>query len=89
MVKIVYNNDFGGFGLNDQEMARYKELSGNKDAIDYKILRTDPYLVQVVEEMKPVDLRIRELPEGILYRIDEYDGAESVMTLDDYDWSIT
>lgn len=56
--------------------------------------RTDPALVQVVEELGEAandsfaDLYIVELPAGTQYRIDEYDGRESVMTIDDYDWSI-
>jgi hypothetical protein len=34
------------------------------------------------------DLDIRELPAGTLYRIDEYDGMENVITQDEYEWSI-
>jgi hypothetical protein len=51
-------------------------------------------LVQVVEELGEkandsfADLYIVELPAGTVYRIDEYDGRESVMTNDDYDWSV-
>jgi len=33
-------------------------------------------------------LQIRELPEGTLYRIDEYDGRETVMTQDEYTWRV-
>jgi len=51
--------------------------------------------VQVVEEMGPkkssgnaARLRIHELPEGTLYRIDEYDGLETVMPQDEYEWSV-
>lgn len=56
--------------------------------------RTDPVLVQVVEELGPAangacaDLRIAEVPSGTRYRIDDYDGRESVMTVDDYEWSV-
>jgi len=58
------------------------------------IERTDPALVQVVEELGDAangahaKLRIKELSPGTLYRIDEYDGSESVMTQDNYDWSV-
>lgn len=58
------------------------------------ISRTDPVLVQVVEELGPAasgeyaNLRIAELPEGTHYRIDEYDGFESVETRDDIEWSV-
>ena len=58
------------------------------------ISRTDPALVQAVEELGDAaneiyaKLRIEELPAGTLYRIDEYDGRETVMTQDDYGWSV-
>jgi len=60
----------------------------------YDIDRTDPALVQVVEELGDrangvcADLGIVDIPAGTKYRIDEYDGLESVMTIDDYEWSI-
>ena len=56
--------------------------------------RTDPVLVQVVEELggkangSSAALRIAKVRAGTRYRIDEYDGSESVMTIDDYDWSV-
>lgn len=58
------------------------------------IPRTDPALAQVVEELGTrangahASLRIAEVPAGSKYRIDEYDGAESVETPDSYDWQI-
>ncbi len=58
------------------------------------IERNDPALVQVVEELgdkanTPYSkLRIAEVPAGTLYRIDEYDGSESVMTQDNYEWKM-
>lgn len=58
------------------------------------IARTDPVLVQVVEELGEkanglcANLQIRELPAGTLYRIDEYDGFESVVTQDEYEWDV-
>ncbi len=61
---------------------------------DRDIDRADPALAQVVEELgvdassKLAKLRIAEVPSGQRYRIDEYDGNESVMTVDDYEWSI-
>ena len=53
--------------------------------------RHDPVLVQVIEELgdeasgKFALLRIEEVDGP--YRIDEYDGNESVTTPDSYDWS--
>lgn len=56
--------------------------------------RDDPALVQVVEELgkkangQCAELRIEEVPAGTLYRIDEYDGRESVMTQGEYTWKV-
>jgi len=56
--------------------------------------RTDPILVQVVEELGEdasgscARLIIEELPKGTLYRINEYDGYESIETADSVDWSV-
>lgn len=94
MTKIVYNACFGGFGLSEEELDRYIELSGKHPTYARDIERTDPFLIQVVEEKgsRPkywaANLQIAELPPGTKYRIDEYDGFERVMTLDDYEWSI-
>jgi len=46
--------------------------------------RTDPFLVQVVEELGTVangfasDLRIVNIPDDVVYTIEEYDGIEWV-----------
>jgi hypothetical protein len=61
---------------------------------DRAIERNDPALAQVVEELgdkansRFAKLRITEIPAGTLYRIDEYDGIESVETIDTYDWKV-
>ena len=94
MTKIVYNSCHGGFGLSLEAVIRYREITGAKEFYDRAIERNDPALIQVVEELggkangSCADLRIAEVPAGTRYRIDEYDGLESVMTIDDYDWSV-
>jgi hypothetical protein len=61
---------------------------------DFGIERTDPVLVEVVEELGEkangmcAELYIEEVPAGTFYRIDEYDGMESIETADDIDWKI-
>lgn len=56
--------------------------------------RTDPVLVQVVEELgeKANDgyskLYIESVEKGTKYFIDEYDGIESLRTQDNIDWSV-
>ena len=61
---------------------------------DRDLARDDLALVQVVEELGEAAngafarLYVTEIPTGAQYRIEEYDGSESAMTIDDYDWSI-
>jgi hypothetical protein len=57
------------------------------------IERTDPILVSIVETMgseaasdRFAELYIEELVDGIMYKIDEYDGMESLITEEDDDW---
>jgi hypothetical protein len=56
--------------------------------------RSDPDLIAVIEALGEkangacADIRITDIPAGTRYRIDEYDGNERVMTVDDYDWSV-
>jgi hypothetical protein len=61
---------------------------------DFEICRTDPVLVQVVEELGDEanamcsKLKIVELEKGTLYRIEEYDGFEHIETDIDIQWNI-
>lgn len=94
--KIVYNSCYGGFGLSEKGIELGRELSGDNTWNDYKfeLDRADPILVQVVETLGDEAnnnysyLKIAELDKGTLYRIDEYDGMKSVMTIDDYNWEV-
>ena len=59
------------------------------------IERTDPVLVSVVETMgsaaasgRYAELVVAEIPDGTLYKIDYYDGIESLITQDDEDWQM-
>jgi hypothetical protein len=101
MTKVVYNACFGGFGMSEKAIERYWELKGEsapdpapKDWWPVDVIRTDPFLVQVVEELGEdasggwSDLQIRDVPTGSLYRIEEYDGWESVVLQDEYQWEI-
>ena len=97
MTKIVYNTCFGGFGLSQKAKDRYWELKGElipEGWWEIDLDRADPVLVQVVEELGGeadgayADLEIRELEPGTKYIIDEYDGLETVMTIDDFEWKI-
>lgn len=56
--------------------------------------RTDPDLVSVVEVLGPFasgrysNLIVEEIPDGTLYKLDTYDGMESLITQDDDDWLV-
>lgn len=94
--EVVINGSYGGFGLSEKAIARLLELGCTRKQIteclvnpynEEGLLRHDPRLVQVVKELgeeasgSSSDLVIEELPHGTTcYRIEEYDGSESVVT---------
>jgi hypothetical protein len=61
---------------------------------DVRNNRADPHLIQVIEELgkkangQCANLKIEDVPAGTLWRIDEYDGNESVATQDSYEWNV-
>lgn len=82
---VVYNNCYGGFELPKEGQKLYKKLSGKEYPGDYEVDRHDPFLVKAVLLTQPVCLSIREL-KGSKYRIEEYDGLETVQEPDDLYW---
>lgn len=83
-MKVVINTCFGGFSLSELALARYNELANTNVDYYYSIERNDPCLVQVVEELGKEsygdysDLKIVDIPDGISWYIQEYDGLESI-----------
>lgn len=81
-MKIVINKCYGGFGLSDVALARYKKESGNIDVSEYYINRADPILVSIVEELGEdswggfAELRVVDIPDGVDWYVEEYDGKE-------------
>lgn len=71
------------------------EAPESPDFYDRDIARDDPALIEVIEELGDkasgdcAKLAIEDVPEGSLWRINEYDGNEAVMTQDAYDWKVT
>ena len=97
MAKIVYNRCYGGFGMSQKAIDRYWELKGRPEPKDWwpdEVDRTDPILVQVVEELgeeagsSVAELCIRELEPGTKWRLQEYDGMEWVETEDHIKWQV-
>ena len=97
--KVVYNGCYGGFSISTEALTRMKELGYTGDASVcydskyvylYSCARHNPILVQVVEELgkkansPDSDLCIAEVSGP--YRIEEYDGTETVYEPSDYDW---
>jgi hypothetical protein len=84
--RIVINDCHGGFGLSDEAINRYLELTGHteRDFAHRDIVRDDPYLVQVVKELgdaangRYAKLKIVEVPAGVSWHVAEYDGSEWV-----------
>jgi len=93
-MKVVINECFGGFGLSDEAMQLYAAKKGielgEKLSYGYEKLwegdidRNDPVLVEVVEELGAkangdcAELKVVEIPDGIVWHISEYDGVEHV-----------
>ncbi|HIG58263.1 MAG TPA: hypothetical protein EYQ21_02515 [Flavobacteriales bacterium] len=87
-MKVVINTRFGGFGLSDVGEAeitrRDRTLAGRRYPIYWDIDRTNPALVQMVEENSVLysgssaDLRVVEVPDDVEWHIHDYDGREHV-----------
>jgi len=87
-MELVINNCYGGFSLSEAGITRYLELKGmewpNAGFYDRDIPRDDPILIQVFKELGDAangfaaDLKIVEIPDGVDWEIEEYDGNEWV-----------
>lgn len=83
--RVVINSCHGGFGLSDEAVNRYKELTGVTDLKSYDdISRDDPYLISAIKELGDkangsyAELKIVEIPADVDWTIKEYDGSEWV-----------
>lgn len=91
MPKVVYNNCYGSFGLS-KEATNWLKIN-YPEIFNKELQRHDPRLVECVETLKEKastkysKLEIAEI-EGRLYRIEHYDGKETIVEPDDLDWII-
>jgi hypothetical protein len=79
--KVVLNKCYGGFGLSDLAIDKYKQLTGKH--WDYDDPRDDIYLVAIVEQLGELadghsaKLKIESVSPND-WRIDNYDGYETL-----------
>ena len=83
--KIVLNKCYGGFGLSGEARRYLGYLGWDKP---HEIPRDDPRLIQVVEELREkangpyAELKVIEIPDGVPWEIDDYDGYERCINPD-------
>jgi hypothetical protein len=85
-MKIVVNRCYGGYGLSRKAYEYLgMELEADSDCgYDFADDRTNPKLIKVVEKLGKEansflsDLEVVEIPDGIEWEIEEYDGRERV-----------
>lgn len=93
-VKVVYNCCYGGFGFSNEAKAwlSNRGIDDLDQGYFSSVPRHHPILVECVETFGSknasgplANLRVKEI-SGESYRIDDYDGQESVLEPDDYNW---
>lgn len=95
-VALARYAEIKGWKFVDEPEGTFLLMPSGEEMYNYEIgdNRTDPVLVQVVEELgveandNYSHLMIAELPAGSLYRIVEYDGLEYIETPETINWDI-
>lgn len=88
MIKVAINSCYGGFSLSEAAIVRLKE-KGISNFLNYTQSkdqgRSDPRLIETIEELGPAvasgrfaRLKIVEVPNNVVWHIEEYDGWEHV-----------
>lgn len=91
--EVVYNACYGGFSVSEELCEEYEKITGKRLETHYYLDRHDKVLIDLVKKMGKeasgsyADLRIDTIC-GEMYRIDEYDGMESVVTPDRQEWVV-
>jgi hypothetical protein len=89
-IGLIDDKNFAKASL--EERIRSNELYDTYTLSNRDFDRADPILVQVVEELGEkangfaANLKIVSLEKGTFYRINEYDGFESIETSNDIEW---
>lgn len=79
IVRVVINRSYGGFNLPEHSLNLYAKRKGLKDIRAWEIPRDDPVLVEIVRGLgDDSPLKIVEVPDGVNWYIDDYDGSEWV-----------
>ena len=84
-MKVVINRCWGGFGITEECLTLYNKLSGENKKYGWDIERDDTNLIKAIEQIGEKeasqelgDIHIVEIPDGIEYEIEDYDGMESI-----------
>jgi hypothetical protein len=93
-MKVLLNKRYGGFSVSEQAMELYEQQTGTEWDDDERayLLRADPVMVRIVETLgkdangSRANLSIVEIPDGMQYEIDEYDGFESIRIYPPANW---
>lgn len=95
-MKIAYNKNLGGFALSYEVIKYLKEKGMNIDEDDftldgenlyYALERHNPLLIEALEKYPDDDIGIFET-DSDRYYIEDYDGAEIVLTPNNIPWVI-
>lgn len=95
--KVVINDCWGGFGLSEKALQWLRSHGiTDEEALsnwDFgNIPRHDPLLIELVETLgeeangRCANLRVVDISPSTRYRLNEYDGAESVDTPESIQW---
>jgi len=72
------------YSMSMKDRAAYNKAHSEQTIYEREIDRDDPALVQAVEELgdkangKHAELRVVEIPDGVDYVVEEYDGMEHI-----------